>query len=677
MQTITVKIERPGTFNEYELSPDIEYIATCDDQPVSTIKIGFNQATFNQRKNNLRYFNVQEADRIDAISFFGNEMKKILDGVKMLGVEINRKVEPLHLRLIIEPRELVQLPFELTRNPEGVPGESMIAFLLNQTRLFTMTREVRQPGQVEYTWPVVPRILFASANPKAAVPHQQHFEALRDIVKELVGPDKSAAEPVADISQMLFVLPQASPRSIKEAVKEGISQNKPFTHIHILAHGGKDANSLAPDEFKLMLHDNEDAKQPCFVNGNELAMAILELDGDNINYPAVVSLMACDSANTNDLMLPSGSFAHQLHENGIPCVFASQFPLTIPGSIDLVKVLYEKLLLDGEDPRRALYEIRNELNKKKNHDWASLVAYTHFPANIDNQLKDYRLKVYLEFLKTSNSWSEHILTHRSSLPLEMQEPVLDKITNRLNNSINKLERLFAEWKGQTGNANRLAEHSGIMGSGYKRKAEHLFRLAVFYREKAAMLDADTAKQLNVEALQKEQASKDSLNTSRDWYRAGFKSGPSNHWTGMQYLSLTAMTKGTLEGKKEEEIAGVVKFMAEKDEDATADPMARMWAWGTLIEYYLLEPLTVPINELAAIKGTALAKAEEYAEKLAGAISGFSFDPRVQKKDIVFAQETTVRQIDRYIWWWPVMYKDSFMPELTEMAEQIKKVLKNG
>lgn len=675
MQTITVKIERSGTLSGHQLSPNVEYIAACDDQPSSSIKIGFDQAIFNQRKEKLRYFNVAEVDRVESIAFFGQEMKKILDGIGTLGIEINRQNVPLHMRLIIEARELVQLPFELTRNLEGVSGESTIEFLLNPGRLFTMTREVRQPGHVEYAWPVVPRILFVSANPHEKVPHQEHFEVLRDIVKELVGPIKATAEPIPDIPEMLSVLPQASLRSIKEAIKQGIKQNKPFTHIHILAHGGKDANSLAAEEFKLLFHDNQDAKQPAFVGGNELAMAILQTDGDKVSYPAVVSLMACDSANTNDLMLPSGSFAHQLHENGIPCVFASQFPLTIPGSIDLVKVLYEKLLFDGEDPRKALYAVRKELSKKNNHDWASLIAYTRFPANIDSQMKDYRLKVYFQFLKTSNNWSEHILTHRNSLPSEKQESVLDKISNRLEISISNFEKLFMEWKKTEVDGDRLAEHSGLIGSAYKRKAEHLFRLANFYREKAETPDADAAKKLNEQALDEEQKSRDSLKVAKNWYEAGFNNRPQNHWTGIQFLSLTAITKGTLESVAN--VASVVKFMAEKDEGAAGDPITRIWAWGTLIEYYLLESLTAPQNDVAGVKGMAFVKAEAFATRLAGAISEFTFDPRIQKNNIVFAQESTLRQIDRYTWWWPVMYKDTFRPELTGMAEQIKKILKSA
>jgi hypothetical protein len=234
--------------------------------------------------------------------------------------------------------------------------------------------------------------------------------------------------------------------------------------------------------------------------------------------------------------------------------------------------------------------------------------------------------------------------------------------------------LFDASKGKAGYEKLLTEHSGLMGSAYKRKAEHLFRLSVFYKEKAATPDADAARVLNEKAFQAEQESKESLGKSTEWYKAGFSIEPPNHWTGMQYLSLIAITKGTLEGRKEVAVAGVVKFMAEKNENAVSnDPMTRIWAWGTLIEYYLLEPLTVPGSEFAEVKDEALAKAEAYAEKLAEA----GFDPRIEKKEILFAQETTLRQIDRYTWWWPVMYKETFRPELKEMAEKIKRVLKGA
>ncbi len=666
MRTITIRIERSGPAEDYPLSPATQYIGSFDNQPASTITVDFDQATYTQQKELLRYFNATPAQRITALEFFGTGIKQLLESIKQLSIEIGQVSGPVHLRLLVEAREIAQLPFELCRNLQGITGDSMIGMLLNQTRLFTMTREIRQPGHINLKWPVVPRILFAAASPSQSVPFTQHFEVLRDVVKALVSPDATMSEPIPDIAEKLSVLKQASLKSINESIKEGIKQGRPFTHIHILAHGAKDTGGFYGDEFKLALHDDDDLKKTALASGNDLAMKMLERDGDKLVQPAIVSLTVCDSANVNNLTLPSGSFAHQLHANGVPCVFASQFPLTVNGSMKLVKVLYEKLLLEGEDPRKALYDTRNELYDKDNHDWASLIAYTRFPEDINEQLKDYRLNVYLESLKTSNTWSDHIILHKNGIDQEKMESAFTNISSRLDNSINSLERLFKEWESNNVNENRFAEHSGLMGSAYKRKAEHLFRLANFYREKA----------MEEKASAEEQKSKEALSRARECYNIGFTTVKQNHWTGIQYLSLTAITKGRLSGSKERDNLVVIRTMAEGHDNAAKDPMTRLWAWGTLIELYLLKPLSVPAEEFEEEKEECLSKAEVLAEKMGKAPVDFAFDPRAPKEEIRFALSSTLRQIDRYIWWWPVMYRETFKPEIKEMAEAIKKILKD-
>lgn len=404
-------------------------------------------------------------------------------------------------------------------------------------------------------------------------------------------------------------------------------------------------------------------------------MAVKGRDGDKIVSPAVVSLMACDSANTNGLTLPSGSFAHQMHENDIPCVFASQFPLNIKGSMKLVRVLYRQLLLDGEDPRKSLYDTRKELFDNTNHDWASLIAYTRFPDDINQQLRRYRLNTYLEALKTSNRWSDHIILHKDSIGQDKMELELVFISLRLDKSITSLERLFDALRADNVDENDFAEHSGLMGSAYKRKAEHHFRLSGFYSEKAVNSDADTAKLLKEKAKLAEKESENALAKAREWYNTGFRRVMRNFWTGIQFLSLTAVTRGKLHGDREKEAIIFVRTAAEAQENAK-DPMDRIWSWGTLIELYLLKTISVPAGEFVQEKLISFPKAKEFAQKLSGAVATFNGDPNVEKHKIIFAQESTIRQIDRYIWWWPVMYKESFRPELVEMAKEIKEILKD-
>ena len=54
-------------------------------------------------------------------------------------------------------------------------------------------------------------------------------------------------------------------------------------------------------------------------------------------------------AKSPAVTIPGASFAHALHQSGIPRVVASQFPLSVEGSVPLANALYKGLLW-GEHP---------------------------------------------------------------------------------------------------------------------------------------------------------------------------------------------------------------------------------------------------------------------------------------------------------------------------------------
>jgi hypothetical protein len=76
---------------------------------------------------------------------------------------------------------------------------------------------------------------------------------------------------------------------------------------------------------------------------------------------------------------------------GVPWVVASQFPLTVVGSVVLGEDLYDELL-QGTDPRIALHRVRQHLATRfgDRHDWATLVAYASFPRDFDVQVDRFR-----------------------------------------------------------------------------------------------------------------------------------------------------------------------------------------------------------------------------------------------------------------------------------------------
>jgi hypothetical protein len=125
------------------------------------------------------------------------------------------------------------------------------------------------------------------------------------------------------------------------------------------------------------------------VNGKRLAQALQSQgdDGTSRSCPMVVTLTTCDTGNAGSVLLPGGSVAHELHTAGIPWVLASQFPLTINGSIPMIEVLYPGLLR-GDDPRQVVYETRQRLHmgNQQDHDWASLIVYASVPRDFDQQI---------------------------------------------------------------------------------------------------------------------------------------------------------------------------------------------------------------------------------------------------------------------------------------------------
>jgi hypothetical protein len=286
--------------------------------------------------------------------------------------------------------ELGMVPFETALSPIGFPGNGSPLFLQSHTPI-TITREIRRGCSLPLNWNRPPKILFAFATPPdlAPVPAEAHLRAIRAAINPWVkikdDPDKS----VAEVKQLLTVLPDASLQEIRD-----LCSRENFTHVHILAHGAPFSSS-GDRRFGLALCCHDDKTRWEVVDGESLAIA---LTGKNTacspqEAPSVVSLATCDSGNVSSVLTPGGSIAHELHGAGIPWVIASQFPLWMKASSLAVSELYSGLLA-GEDPRSVLYDLRRRLRTDcpSTHDWASIVAYATVPPDFENQLSQFRDK---------------------------------------------------------------------------------------------------------------------------------------------------------------------------------------------------------------------------------------------------------------------------------------------
>ena len=587
------------------------------------------QQQFNDCTSQLRY----TGNNASAPRLAREALEKVVRGIFSEIPDLHgeaRDVNWLHLRLVVTPRELGLLPFEFVLTPGGFAGAGVTPFLMNPLRLTTLTREVRQAAPRTYQWPTVPRVLFTWAEPGHAVPHARQLDNLLKALSPWAKPISNNAEPVPNLRPLYTELPRATLDDIREEFKKAS-----YTHVHILAHG-TDITDADGRRFALALHKAGAPKETDAVDGTRLANALVVVEGGEARRPAVVVVSACDGGNQGSPILPGASLAHSLHTYGIPYVLASQFPLTEEGSVALVNELYPRLFC-GEDPRCALYHLRQVLaNNPDVHDWASLVAYARFPEDLGVQLEAVRLAAVLEAMKTGNAWADHALKHREKI-----ENTFSDVSLRLDKAIQDLEHLLKQGSARDDNPKLIGENLGLLGSAYKRKAEHLYRLAAIQPGAAE----DFCKQ-----------SKQALEAARKWYRQGHDSMLSHHWTGCQYLSLTAVSKGTLVDDLDRWT--VIHFAAEQ---VLQKPEGRIWALGSMAELYLLKVLTVPSDQFAAAQPEAMKEARKHLRDLDD-VGGD------------FAKESTARQLDRYINWWPDAFPTKSTQRLKEMAIELRAIL---
>lgn len=637
MNTVVLEILRLGSSYNYNLSPEQKYLALCGSYPHVELSFNCDQRTFNRNIRQLRYSNTEES-RISAISFFQEILKEPLNKLEALRVEGNKDRGPLHLRLVTTAKELMQIPFELALTPSGFEGENTSNFLLNPQCPTTLTREIRQVKSPSYHWPFFPRILFVYAEPLESVPHDAHTKVFVEVLTELANPIPDSPDCVPDLAPLVTIVRKASLRKIQNEIEKGVEEKKPYTHVHLLAHGIKAEDDDL--EFRLLLHDSDHPEKPYSATGKELVQSLSFGGSTPENLPSVVSFMVCDSGNEGSPVVSSGSLAFELHEGGIPCVFASQFPLTQDGSVSLARTLYEKLLLDGQDPRVALISIRQQLSNHF-HDWGSLVALVRFPDDMENQLQDSQLKLLFKSMKVAQSWSEYLLKNERLIKPDKVDTLHKKVSFRLEKAINSLESCL-----ENGQSTRLSpilktEHFGLLGSAYKRKAEFTYM-------RLPNSSGDDFEKLQIE-------SRVMLEKAIDFYNLGFNALISSHWNGMQYLSLKAVLKGSLVG--EEELWTVIHFMAEKEKKNAQNNIDLLWSYGTLVELYLLKPLIVQDKDFKFVCNDSLSRAKLYYKS-------------IRESGNQEVLESTQRQLGRYIDWWPAMYPDTYRIELKKMAEII-------
>ena len=391
VRTVRLELLRAGPPHNQLLSPLTPYLGISGDSPAGVVHVPYEHAVFERRLSNLRYTGVSD-DRLAQLRDTGVDMARMLAAVPGLSGSVSSEGDShlamIHLRITLSASELALLPFELSKVPTTIEGESESWLALQTNPPVCITRHIRTVSVEGVTWPTHARILFV-AGPTADIPFDAHRRALEQAIAPYRYPRRD--DPVEGVDsrhthygELLTIIENASLDDVVTAF-----QTASYTHVHVLAHGAIDFSSKGRP-FGLRLRGRTGGTD--IVSGERFSTAVARVDADRVRRPFVVTLASCDSGLVANVIepAPGASFAHTLHQSGIPLVIGSQFPLTKDGSVTVVERFYSGLL-QGENPHVLAHQTRSELHARygaDTHDWASLVVYEALPTNMDAQLQN-------------------------------------------------------------------------------------------------------------------------------------------------------------------------------------------------------------------------------------------------------------------------------------------------
>lgn len=387
IRTVTVELLRAGPRHNQLVSPLTQYLGICGNSYAGRVTLPYEHSDLELRLQELRYGVFDRDDQARSVKVLektGRDVAKILAAVPGLsgnmGHEEDRTATLTNLRIVISASELAMIPFEASKVP-SVDG-SVAAWLALQARSpVCITRHIRSVSAEGIVWPDKPRILFISG-PDTDRPFEEHKQVLLNVIE----PWCKDANFVED---QLVIIRNPGLSTVADTLGAAVTEGNAFTHVHILAHGARTDEDDRYSPVGIYLNDNEGEG---VIGGGRLASTLAVTTDAGVNRPVVVTLASCDSGKVSDVTTADASVAHHLHDQGIPLVVASQFPLSVEGSVLFTRMFYRGQLR-GEHPLISLYKVRMELHSRMEpdtHDWASLVAYEAFPSNLASQLEELR-----------------------------------------------------------------------------------------------------------------------------------------------------------------------------------------------------------------------------------------------------------------------------------------------
>lgn len=237
--------------------------------------------------------------------------------------------------------ELYALPWELlTPDPEEAPmgARSLVRYCYQRDKDPAAASPAKRS-----------RILVASYLPDSASDLvRDHVRAIQDAGRGLPAPAQ----------QLLFdprqdCLPHLSRQSLRDKLRAAMAQDRPYTIVHLLCHGG----SLPEQDGRgLVWQGDGDVDLVDPRSFGELLLA---------GAPALRMLVLCacmgsDPGEPGSLL---GSCGMSAHVGGrVDSVIASRFPLTMQGSVQLTEGLYQQLIGGKMSLEAAFLAARSQLS---------------------------------------------------------------------------------------------------------------------------------------------------------------------------------------------------------------------------------------------------------------------------------------------------------------------------
>lgn len=338
--------------------------------------------------------------------------------------------QPLRLRLALDPQdaELQAIPWELLHFPATDNQSQLIPLTTSDQILFSRYIDSEQFALFEPIDHHPIRLLLIFSEPT-------------DLDRWQLSPfDRPATErdfrqrfrPFVDTGQLKFdILPRAEEAELRLALERGSLQTEEARGYDVVLYFGHAL--FLPERGTRLLLEHGPQRRGRLFDGEELIRLLTQLPATH--KPAMIALIACNSA-TVDLHAPLSNLAARLiAESGIPAVLAMQRLVAIELARTFTQHLTEMLLRNGIVDL-AVTTARRRIYRTDSIHWSTPVLYTRLASG--RLFQPSELLRYIEWLLQQDNiqrWAgteyidvecisvpadqySHLMQHRPENPLQ-------------------------------------------------------------------------------------------------------------------------------------------------------------------------------------------------------------------------------------------------------------------